>query len=149
MASNLKLYTAFFAFLFLASVTQATAQDKPTFAEYKGVAIGMPMSDARVKLGKAAEQTDAEDYWEFAKDESVRVLYGPDKTVRAISISYDAGQASAPTALSVLGTDVAAKPDGSISKTVEYKKAGFWISYVRTAGSGAMVFVTLQKLEKR
>lgn len=109
----------------------------------------MPMADARQKLGKAAEQTDAEDYWEFAKDESVRVLYGPDKMVRAISINYDAKEASAPTALIVFGKEVTAKPDGSMHKMVEYNKAGFWISYVRTAGENAMVIVTLQKMEKR
>jgi hypothetical protein len=32
---------------------------------------------------------------------------------------------------------------------VNYSKAGFWISYVRTAGDNALVIVTMQKLEKR
>lgn len=149
MAANRKLVSAFFAFVFCAAVSDISAQDKPLFSEYKGVTIGMPMVDARAKLGKAAEQTDAEDYWEFAKDESVRVLYGPDKMVRAISINYDANQAGAPTALIVFGKEVNAKPDGSMHKMVEYNKAGFWISYVRTAGENAMVIVTLQKMEKR
>jgi ABC-type microcin C transport system permease subunit YejE len=149
MAASIKLAAAVFAFAFFAAVSDVSAQDKPLFVDYKGVSIGMPMADARQKLGKATEQTDAEDYWEFAKDETVRVLYGPDKMVRAISISYDASQATAPTAMSVLGSEIPAKADGSMSKMVEYKKAGFWISYVRTAGATPLVFVTLQKMEKR
>lgn len=148
MAANRILAATFFAFAFLTAVADVSAQDKPLFAEYKGITIGMPMDDARQKLGKSAEQTDAEDYWEFDKEESVRVLYA-DKKVRAISISYSAKEASAPTGLTVFGKELTAKPDGSMHKMVEYSKAGFWISYVRTAGENALVIVTLQKLEKR
>lgn len=139
----------FLAVLFFVSASAASAQDKPLFSEYKGVSIGMSMADVRQKLGKAKEETDAEDYWEFDNDESVRVLYDPDKTVRAISISYSATQAGAPTGVTVFGKEVEAKPDGSKYKLVNYSKAGFWISYVRTAGDDALVIVTLQKLEKR
>ncbi len=151
MAANRKLAVAagFLAFLFFVTVSDVAAQDKPLFVEYKGVAIGMSMADARQKLGKAAEQTDAEDYWEFSNEESVRVLYGADKMVRAISINYDAKQALTPTALVVFGKELTAKQDGSMHKMVEYKKDGFWISYVRTAGENAMVIVTLQKMDKR
>lgn len=149
MAANIKLAAAFLALAFFVVVSDVSAQEKPLFAEYKGVAIGMAMADARQKLGKAAEQTDVEDYWEFPKDESVRVLYGSDKMVRAISINYDAGQATSPTGMTVFGKEITAKPDGSMHRMVEYKRDGFWISYVRTAGSNAMVIVTLQKMEKR
>jgi hypothetical protein len=137
------------AVAFLVTASNSAAQDAPLFAEYKGITIGMPMADVRQKLGKAEEQTDAEDYWEFDNDESVRVIYGPDKTVRAISISYNAKEAAAPTGLVVFGKEIEAKPDGSKYKMVNYSKAGFWISYVRTAGDNALVIVTMQKLEKR
>jgi ABC-type microcin C transport system permease subunit YejE len=146
---NFAISAAIFAFVFLAAVSDIAAQDKPLFSEYKGITIGMPMADARQKLGKAKEETDAEDYWEFEKDESVRVLYGPEKQVRAISVNYDAKESGTPTPLTVFGKEIAAKPDGSMHKLVTYDKAGFWISYVRTAGEDAMVIVTLQKIDKR
>lgn len=144
-----KLTAAFFAFAFLAGASGIAAQDKPLFSEYKGVTIDMPMADARQKLGKAKEETDAEDYWEFDNNESVRVIYAPDKTVRAISINYDANETGTPTALTVFGKELEAKPDGSKHKLVHYNKAGFWISYVRTAGDDALVIVTLQKIDRR
>lgn len=151
MAANRRLavVAGLFSFICLAAVSNVAAQDKPLFSEYKGITIGMPMAEARQKLGKAKEETDTEDYWEFDNNESARVLYGTDKKVRAISINYDAKQAGTPTALTVFGKELEAKPDGSKHKLVEYSKAGFWISYVQTAGDDAMVIVTLQKLEKR
>jgi hypothetical protein len=145
---NFGISAAVLAVAFLVVVSDIAAQDKPLFAEYKGVTIGMPMADARQKLGKSKEETDAEDYWEFDNDESVRVLYGPDKMVRAISVNYDANEAGTPTGLSVFGKELEAKADGSKYKLVHYNKAGFWISYVRTAGDSALVIVTLQKIDR-
>jgi ABC-type microcin C transport system permease subunit YejE len=151
MAVNRTLAAAagLFVFIFLAAVSDIAGQDKPLFAEYKGVTIGMTMADARQKLGKGKEETDTEDYWEFDNEESVRVLYSPEKIVRAISINYNANEAGAPTALSVFGKELEAKADGSKYKLVHYNKAGFWISYVRTAGENALVIVTLQKIDRR
>ncbi len=146
---NFAILAAIFAVAILAGVSDIAAQDKPLFSEYKGVTIGMPMADARAKLGKAKEETDAEDYWEFDNNESVRVLYGPEKKVRAISINYDAKESGTPTPLTVFGKEIAAKPDGSMHKLVTYEKAGFWLSYVRTAGDDALVIVTLQKIDRR
>lgn len=149
MAANIKLAAAIFAFVLFAAVSDIAAQDKPLFTEYKGITLGMPMADARQKLGKAKEETNAEDYWEFENNESVRVLYGAEKQVRAISITYDANQAGTPTGMKVFGKEFEAEPDGSKHKLVTYSKAGFWLSYVRTAGDDALVIVTLQKIEKR
>jgi hypothetical protein len=125
----------------------ALAQDKAVFTGYKGIMIGMPTSDVREKLGKANDQTDAEDYWEFSDTESARILYDEKKKVRAISVNYMGGE-SVPTPQSILGQPVEAKPDGSIFKKVEYRKDGFWISYVKMAGEDPMVIVTVQKLDR-
>ena len=137
------------AIAFFAAVSDVSAQGTPLFAAYKGVTIGMPMADAREKLGKSKEKSEAEDYWEFDNDESVRVLYGPEKEVRVISINYDAKEAATPTGLAVFGKELEAKADGSKYKMVHYNDAGFWVSYVRTAGDNALVIVTLQKIDKR
>lgn len=120
---------------------------KPVYAGYKGVMIGMPMADARTKLGNPRDKSDTEDYYVFSESESAQVLYDADKTVKVISVNY-IGKTVAPTPIAVLGSDVEAKPDGSMNKIVKYPKAGFWISYLRTGGDDPMVMVTVQKMAR-
>ena len=132
-------------FILLASSTFAQADGKPVFAGYKGVIIGMPMSDARTKLGNARDKSDAEDYYVYSDSENCQVLYGSDKTVRVISVTY-MGK-NAPTAKDILGIDAEAKPDGGVNKRIEYPKSGFWISYLKTKGDDPMVVVTVQKMQ--
>src|SRR5438270_6838486 len=96
------------------------AAQKPVFAGYKGVMIGMKMDDARTKLGTPKDKSDSEDYYVYSDNESVQVLYGADKTVRVLSINY-LGK-GAPTPTEVLGMDVAAMPDGGINKRIKYPK---------------------------
>lgn len=133
------------AFIGLSAVG-ALAQNKPVFTAYKEVVIGMSASEARTKLGKPKETSDAEDYFEFSDKESARVLYDNDKKARAISITYSANESTAPTAQAVLGMAVEARPDGGMFKMVEYPKQKFWISYVRTGGDEPLVIVTIQKI---
>ena len=45
----------------------------------------------------------------------------------------------------VLG-DVAPKEDGGIFKMNRYPKAGFWISYNKTAGADPMIIIAMQKM---
>lgn len=137
--------------IFLAAImgffaVAAAAQDKPVFTAYREVAIGMPASDARTKLGKPKEESDAEDYFEFSGNESVRVLYDKNKKIRAISVTYSAKESSAPTPQAVLGVAVEARPDGGMFKMVEYPKQKFWVSHVRTGGDEPLVIVTIQKI---
>ncbi len=141
-ARSILIFAAFMTFLGI----EIAAQDKPVFTAYKEVAIGTSASDARTKLGKPKETSDAEDYFEFSDNESVRVLYDKDKKTRAISISYSAKGISAPTPQAVLGMAVEARPDGGMFKMVEYPKQKFWVSYVRTAGDEPLVIVTMQKI---
>ena len=130
----------------LFDASQAGAQtDKPTFAGYKGVNIGMSMSDARTKLGVPRDKSDAEDYYVYADSESVQVIYDTDKTVKVISINYLA-KSDAPKPIDIFGTAIEPKPDGSISKMVKYPKAGYWISYLKTGGDQPLVMITVQKM---
>ena len=142
-----KIRVIFFAVpavLLLSSFLAAQTAQKPVYAGYRGVMIGTTMADARTKLGAAKDKSDTEDYYVYSDNESAQVLYGPDKTVRVISINY-IGK-NAPSPMDVLGTSVEAKPDGSMNKMVRYPKSGFWISYLKTGGDDPMVVVTVQKM---
>jgi opacity protein-like surface antigen len=141
---KLELTLAVTAILVLSSALAAQAVQKPVYAGYRGVMVGMPMADARTKLGNAKDKSDAEDYYVYGDNESAQVLYGADKTVRVISINY-IGK-NAPSPMDILGTAVEAKPDGSMNKMVRYPKSGFWISYLKTGGDDPMVVVTVQKM---
>ncbi len=121
---------------------------KAPYAGYKDVTIGMSSADVRTKLGKPQDESDAEDNFTISEFESARVFYDENKTVRVISIMYTGDLKLAPTPKAVIGTDIEAKPDGGMHKTVQYPKAGFWISYVRTGGDDAIVIVTIQKMAK-
>ncbi|HRJ90323.1 MAG: hypothetical protein JNK51_03255 [Blastocatellia bacterium] len=130
------------------SASSVSAQTGPVYDSYKGVKIGMPAAEVRAKLGKPKEESDAEDLYEISPLETARVFYEPDKTVRVVSIMYSGDMNLAPTPKTVVGTDVPAKEDGGIYKMMQYPKAGFWISYVKTGGEGPIVIVTMQKMAK-
>jgi hypothetical protein len=132
-------------FMLLASHVFAQTDLKPVFAGYKGVMVGMPMADARTKLGNPRDKSDAEDYYVYSDNESCQVLYGSDKTVRVISITFLGKGAPAPK--DILGVDVEAAAGGGINKRVDYPKSGFWISYLKTKGDDPMVVVTVQKMQ--
>jgi hypothetical protein len=130
--------------MLLASAAFAQALQKPVFSTYKGVTIGMPMDDARTKLGTPKDRSDTQDYFVFSDTESCQVLYGPDKTVRLLSINY-VGK-SAPTPMDVFGANVEAKPDGSMNKVVKFPKSGYSVSYLRTPGDDPVTMITVQKI---
>jgi hypothetical protein len=132
--------------LILGNAVYGQGIQKPIFAGYKGVMIGTKMDDARTKLGTPKDISDTEDYYVYPDNETVQVLYGPDKTVRVLSINY-IGKA-APTPKDILGMDVEARPDGGINKMVRYPKSGFWISYLKTGGSDPMTVITVQKMQE-
>ena len=139
------LFTVPFALL-LSSVLFGQAPLRSSYAGYKGVMVGTPMDEARTKLGTPKDKSDTEDYYVYADAETVQVLYGPDKTVRVLSVNYIGKDA--PTPKEILGIDVVANADGSISKLVKYPKSGFWISYLKTGGSDPMTVITVQKMQE-
>jgi hypothetical protein len=120
--------------------------EKTLFSEYRGVKIGMPATDVRTKLGKAKDESDAQDQYIFSDSESALFYYDGSKNVNAIMITFQGDVSKAPAAKDVFGDDVAPNADGMIFKMEKYPKAGFWISYTRTSGSDAMVNIAMQKM---
>ncbi len=116
---------------------------EPLMREYKGVRLGMTAGEARQKLGEPADKGDQQDFYLFSESESAQIFYDASHQVKAISVQY-AG-ASAPTPKNVLGADIEPSPDGSVHRRVNYRRAGCWVSYSRTAGEQPLVTVSVQK----
>lgn len=139
------------AFLVLIPATapaQKTGPDgQPTFSGYKGVQIGTPATEARKKLGNPKDKGDDQDFYMVNDNQAVQVFYDKEKTVTAISIDFMSGATGIPSCKEVLGDEVQAKPDGSVYKLTRYPKAGYWVSYSRTAGNSPTVTITMQRLE--
>lgn len=129
-----------------AAPVPAPTPEKVIYSGYKGVSIGMEASAVRQKLGEPKDKSDTMDLYMFSDTESVQFYYDADKLVNAIMITYAGDLTKAPTAKDVFGEDVEARPDGGISKMVRYPKAGYWISYNRTAGDDAIVSIAMQKI---
>jgi hypothetical protein len=130
------------------AVAQPKGEDEPLFNEYKGVRIGMTTDEARAKLGVPQDKGDDQDFFVFNEKESAQIFYDKAHKTYAISINYLGTGSSTPEPKAVLGSDLQAKPDGSMHKMVRYPKAGYWVSYSRTAGSDPLITVTLQRIDK-
>jgi hypothetical protein len=113
--------------------------------QFRGVKIGMATDDARKKLGAPREKSPEQDFYLFNDNEAVQIYYEKG-AVSAIAIDYMTGANSIPSAKDVLGADADAKADGSIHKVVRYPKAGYWVSYSRTAGNEPTTTITMQKI---
>jgi len=117
------------------------------FNEFKGVRLGMSADEARKKLGSPANKSDDQDLYTFGDKVTAQVLY---KTSKVVTISIDfMSPNEAPKPMDVVGSDVESRPDGSMHKMVRYPKAGYWVSYSRTAGDSPMVSVTIQKIDEQ
>ena len=121
----------------------------PLFSDFKGVRIGMATEEARKKLGNPRDKGDDQDFYIFNDNEAVQVFYDKaSKTVTAISIDFMNGANQIPAAKDVVGTDPEVKSDGSAYKMVRYPKAGYWVSYSRTAGKDPTITITMQKIDQ-
>ena len=129
----------------------AAADENPVFHDYRGIQIGWVADEVRKKLGSPANKGDEQDYYIFNDSkETAQVLY--DKATRkvtAISVDYMNGATEVITPQQVFGADFDAKPDGSKYKLVRYPKAGFWVSYSRTAGNTPIITVTIQQFQSQ
>ena len=126
----------------------AAPEESPLFQEYRGVQIGWLADDVRKKLGNPADKGDEQDFFVFGEKETAQILY--DKAthkVTAISVDFMSGASDVITPQQVFGADFETKPDGSKHKLVRYPKAGYWVSYSRTAGDTPIVTVTIQKMQ--
>lgn len=127
--------------------SSGAGDDKPVFLDYRGIQIGWVADEVRKKLGNPADKGEEQDFYVFNEKETCQVLY--DKTtkkVTAISVDFMNGATSVITPEQVFGADIESKPDGSKYKIVRYPKAGYWVSYSRTAGDTPIVTITMQKM---
>jgi hypothetical protein len=126
----------------------AANDDDPVILEYRGIQIGWLADEVRKKLGTPVDKGEEQDLYVFNEKEMCQVIY--DKTTRkvtAISVDFQNGANNPITPQQVFGSDIEAKSDGSKYRLVRYPKAGFWVSYNRTAGETPMITITLQKLQ--
>ena len=146
---SLSLLLALFASLPAAARQKEPEKDaeQPAFREYKGIKLGMTAEQVRKLLGSPADKGDTQDFYTFGESETAQIFYDDAHSVSALSVSYFGDVSKAPTARLVLGSEVEPKPDGSLHKMVRYPKAGYWVSYSRTAGDSPMVTVAVQKLQ--
>ena len=122
-------------------------EEEPIFLDYRGVKIGWLADEVRKKLGSPANKGDEQDYYTFGESESCQILYDKATSkVTAISVDFMNGAREVITPQQVFGSDFEAKPDGSKYKLVRYPKAGYWVSYSKTAGDTPIITVTIQKL---
>jgi hypothetical protein len=121
--------------------------NQPTFSDFKGVRIGMTADAARKKLGSPRDKSAEMDLYVFNDTQAVQIFYDKAGAVSAISIDFMSGSNGIPTAKDVLGTEADAKTDGSVYKLLRYPKAGYWVSYSRTAGSSPTTTITMQKID--
>jgi hypothetical protein len=123
------------------------AENRPTYSDFRGVRIGTPADETRKKLGSPRDKSAEQDLYIYNDTQVVQVFYDKAGTVQAISIDYMNGATGIPAAKEVLGTEADAKADGAVYKMVRYPKAGYWVSYSRTAGNEPTTTVTMQKIE--
>ena len=119
----------------------------PAFNDFKGVKIGTMADEARKKLGNPHDKSAEQDLYMFGDNQMVQVYYDKKGAVNAISIDFMSGANGIPSCKDVLGAEAETKPDGSIYKLIRYPKAGYWVSYSKTAGSSPTVTVTMQKID--
>ena len=127
--------------------TPVTHEEEPVFLDYRGVKIGWVADEVRKKLGNPANKGDEQDFYVFNEKETCQIFYDKATSkVTAISVDFTNGAREVITPQQVFGADIEAKPDGSKSKLVRYPKAGYWVSYSRTAGDSPIITVTIQKM---
>jgi outer membrane protein assembly factor BamE (lipoprotein component of BamABCDE complex) len=123
---------------------QIEAKDDPIFNEYKGVRLGMTADECRQKLGTPQDKGDTQDFYAFSEKETAQVNYNAQHQVMSIAVIY-IGADKAPASKAIIGADLTAKADGSMYRLVRYPKAGYWVSYSRTAGDSPLITVMMQR----
>lgn len=124
-------------------VSKAAAE--PLYTNYRGVSIGMSVEEVRGKLGKPESKGTRQDFFVISKQESAQVFYLTGK-VSAVSVDYVGVESGAPTPMDVFGAEVTPMKNGRVYKMARYPKAGYWVSYNRTAGQTPTVSITMRKI---
>ena len=147
--SKLTLFVSVIALVVIApaQLHAQRSEPEPAFSDFKGVRIGTSVDESRKKLGNPRDKADDQDFYVFNDTQAVQIFYDKTAKVSAISIDYMTGASGIPSPKDVLGTEADKKADGSLYKLVRYPKAGYWVSYSRTAGDSPTTTVTMQKIE--
>ncbi len=147
--SKLTLFVSVIALIVIApaQLYAQRSEPEPAFSDFKGVRIGTSVDESRKKLGNPRDKADDQDFYVFNDTQAVQIFYDKTAKVSAISIDYMTGASGIPSPKDVLGTEADKKADGSLYKLVRYPKAGYWVSYSRTAGDSPTTTVTMQKIE--
>lgn len=145
----LTIFALLFAFLSTGGSAQAsrTAVDS-LIKDYRGIFIGTQKDAVRQKLGDPKNEFPEEDDFEISDNENVRIFYNPDKTVKAMVVTYSGNISGAPSPKDVVGEAIEPRPDGGMYKMVRVEEKGFWVSYVKIAGDSPSVIITVQSLPK-
>lgn len=126
------------------TVSAAAQAQQPLFSEYKGIRLGMTNDEVRAKLGAPTYKAGDQDYYAFSETEAGQFVY--DATHKLVTISVDYSGADLPDYHNIVGPSVDQMSNGSLYKLVRYEAQGFWVSYNRTAGTPAVVTITIQKM---
>ena len=113
---------------------------------YRDISIGMATNAVREKLGEPKDKSDAMDMYIIADDEVAQFYYDESKSVRAMMIIFSGDLKKAPTPRAVFGEDAVPEADGRIFKMERYPKAGYWVSYNRSAGEDPIVTIAIQRI---
>jgi hypothetical protein len=146
-ATSLVLFSAGSAPAQRKPATSAGEEEASPFKDYRGVQLGMTADEVRKKLGSPKDKGEEQDFFVFGETESAQIVYDATHKVITISADFLSTEASVPTCKQVLGTEAEAKADGSVYKMLRFPKAGYWLSYNRTAGASPMTSITLQKIQ--
>lgn len=127
---------------------QISGQKAPEFNTYRSVTLGMPKDAVHEKLGKPKNEFADEDDYEFSDDETARIFYTANSTVRAIVITFTGDLSKAPNPKAVVGEAIDLTPEGNAYKMVRFPDAGYWASYLRVGGDKPSITITLHYLPK-
>lgn len=120
---------------------------QPVYNQYRGVRLGMTAAEARAKLGEPVLKTDEQDYYVLSPNESTQIVYDASQKVVTISTDYVNG-VGAPDYKTVVGEGpLLERPDGSLFRMVQYRSAGMWVSFNKSAATAPMVTVTIQVMK--
>ena len=117
---------------------------QPLYTEYRGVRLGMTATEARAKLGEPVMKSNEQDYFVLSPNETTQLAYDASQKVVTISTDYTNG-VGAPDYRAVVGDGMLLqKPDGSLFRMVQYRSAGMWVSYNKSAAIVPVVTITIQ-----
>lgn len=125
-------------------VRARSEMQQPIYREYRGVRLGMSVTDARAKLGEPMMKSSEQDYYVISPNETAQIVYDAFQKVVTISTDYTGG-IGAPDYRTVVGAGaLLQRPDGSLFRMVQYDSEGMWVSYNRSAAMVPVVTITLQ-----